>query len=55
MSLFGLSFWQQCLPAILFLLLCAGAAAVAHRPGPAVARLARSWATRTLPLRPRPF
>ena len=42
MSLFGLSFWQQCLPAILFLLLCAGAAAVAHRLlGPAVARLAR--------------
>lgn len=42
MSLFGLSFWQQCLPAILFLLLGAGAAAVAHRLlGPAVARLAR--------------
>ncbi len=42
MSLFqGLS-WQQFVPAILFLLLCTGAAAVAHRLlGPGVARIAR--------------
>ena len=42
MGLFTLNFWRQCLPAISFFVLCAGAAAVAHRLlGPAAARLAR--------------
>lgn len=42
MGLFTLTFWRQCLPAISFFVLCAGAAAVAHRLlGPAAARLAR--------------
>ena len=41
MGLFTLTFWRQCLPAISFFVLCAGAAAVAHRLlGPAAARLA---------------